>query len=126
MDDQVDSEQRFVKFNPNQNEFVTTGESRIVFWLWDNSERGSFELYAPSVPPKRTLTQTVFIPGTPQAVSGTQEGLIIRGDISLIMEDYTQPEERRAIKQVNLMNNPNKIDQMKKNTTSTAITVLKM
>ena len=37
MDDQVDSMQKFVKFNPNQNEFVTTGESRIVFWLWDNS-----------------------------------------------------------------------------------------
>ena len=126
MDDQVDSMQKFVKFNPNQNEFVTTGESRIVFWLWDNSQRGSFELYAPSVPPKRSLTQTVFIPGTPQAVSGTKEGLIIVWDISLIMEDYTQPEERRAIKQVNLMNNPNKIDQMKKNATSTAITVLKM
>ena len=59
-------------------------------------------------------------------MSGTKEGLIIVWDISLIMEDYTQPEERRAIKQVNLMNNPNKIDQMKKNATSTAITVLKM
>lgn len=47
-------------------------------------------------------------------------------DISLIMEDYTQPEERRAIKTVNLMNNPNKIDQMKKNTVSTSISVLKI
>jgi len=42
------------------------------------------------------------------------------------MEDYTQPEERRAIKTVNLMNNPNKVDQMKKNTTATAISVLKI
>ena len=42
------------------------------------------------------------------------------------MEDYTQPEERRAIKSVNLMNNPNKIDQMKKVNTSPAITVLKI
>jgi hypothetical protein len=42
------------------------------------------------------------------------------------MEDYTQPEERRAIKTVNLMNNPNKIDQMKKNMVSTAISVLKI
>lgn len=46
-------------------------------------------------------------------------------DISLIMEDYTQPEERRCIKTVNLMNNPNKIDQMKKVTPNTAINVLK-
>ena len=43
-----------------------------------------------------------------------------------ITEDYTQPEERRAIKQVNLMNNPNKIDQMKKNVVSTSISVLKI
>jgi hypothetical protein len=59
-------------------------------------------------------------------VSGTKEGVIIVWDISLIMEDYTQPEERRAIKTVNLMNNPNKIDQMKKNTVSTSISVLKI
>ena len=59
-------------------------------------------------------------------MSGTKEGVIIVWDISLIMEDYTQPEERRAIKTVNLMNNPNKIDQMKKNTVSNSISVLKI
>jgi len=37
-------------------------------------------------------------------VTGTECGHIIVWDISLIMEDYTQPEERRAIKVVNLMN----------------------
>ena len=42
------------------------------------------------------------------------------------MEDYTQPEERRAIKTVNLMNNPNKIDQMKKINSSPSISVLKI
>jgi hypothetical protein len=42
------------------------------------------------------------------------------------MEDYTQPEERRAIKTVNLMNNPNKIDQMKKVNSSPAISILKI
>lgn len=66
------------------------------------------------------------MPNSQQAVSGTKEGLIIVWDISLIMEDYTQPEERRAIKTVNFMNNTNKIDQMKKVTSSTAITVLKI
>ena len=117
--------QKFIKFNHNQNQFATTGETRILFWLWESSQRG-FELYSPEIPAKKTLTQTVFIPNSPQAVSGTKEGLIIVWDISLIMEDYTQPEERRAIKTVNLMNNPNKIDQMKKNTVSTAISVLKI
>jgi WD40 repeat protein len=57
----------------------------------------------------------VFIPYTNQAVTGTNKGIIIVWDISLIMEDFTQPEERRPIKQVNLMSNNNKIDAMKKN-----------
>lgn len=42
------------------------------------------------------------------------------------MEDYTQPEERRPIKQVNLMNNNNKIDAMKKNIVQPSINVLKI
>ena len=42
------------------------------------------------------------------------------------MEDFTQPEERRCIKTVNLMNNPNKIDQMKKVAQNNAINVLKI
>ena len=117
--------QKFIKFNHNENEFATTGESIIIFWLWEDTER-TFELYSPEIPSKKILTQTVFIPGSPQAVTGTKEGVIIVWDISLIMEDYTQPEERRCIKTVNLMNNPNKIDQMKKVTQNTAINVLKI
>ena len=117
--------QKFVKFNHNENEFATTGESIIIFWLWEDTER-TFELYSPDISPNKRLTQTVFIPNSPQAVTGTKEGVIMVWDISLIMEDYTQPEERRCIKTVNLMNNPNKIDQMKKVTTNTAINVLKI
>jgi hypothetical protein len=43
------------------------------------------------MPPKRTFTQTVFIPNSSQAVTGTKDGIIIVWDISLIMEDYSQP-----------------------------------
>lgn len=82
--------QKFIKFNHNERQFATTGDTRILFWLWQDSERG-FELYSPEIPAKKTLTQTVFIPNSPQAVSGTKEGVIIVWDISLIMEDYTQP-----------------------------------
>ena len=56
------------------------------------------------------MTQTVFIPGTDQAVTGTTDGYIIVWDYSLIMEDYSVPEERRKIKMVNLMNTSNKTD----------------
>jgi hypothetical protein len=44
------------------------------------------------MPSKKILTQTVFIPFTNQAVTGTKDGIIIVWDISLIMEDYSQPE----------------------------------
>lgn len=125
MDENVKHLQRFVKFNHNENEFATTGESIIIFWFWEDSER-VFELYSPDIPGKKALTQTVFIPNSPQAVTGTKEGVIIVWDISLIMEDFTQPEERRCIKTVNLMNNPNKIDQMKKVTQNNSINVLKI
>jgi len=37
-------------------------------------------------------------------VSGTSDGFIVVWDISLIMENYSKPEERRAIK-VKLLKN---------------------
>jgi WD40 repeat protein len=56
--------------------------------------------------PSRRLTQTVFIPpasGT-QAVTGTDDGLLVVWDISLILEDMTEPDHRREIKTINLLN----------------------
>lgn len=126
MDPKIFCLQRFIKLNDGQNEFATTGESLVVFWEWETAIKG-FNFYAPSLDKiKRTLTQTVFIPNSTQAVTGTKDGIIIVFDISLIMEDYTQPEERRPIKQVNLMNNNNKIDAMKKNIVQPSINVLKI
>ena len=46
-------------------------------------------------------------------------------DISLIMEDYSQPEERRAIKVVNLMNVANKSETQQKKGNS-SINILKI
>eukprot|EP01015_Nassula_variabilis_P010808 TRINITY_DN18802_c0_g1_i3.p2 TRINITY_DN18802_c0_g1~~TRINITY_DN18802_c0_g1_i3.p2 ORF type:complete len:122 (-),score=38.45 TRINITY_DN18802_c0_g1_i3:11-376(-) len=60
-----------------------------------------------------------------QAVTGTTDGLIYVWDISLIMEDSSQPEERRAIKQVNLMNTSNKSETAQKRVPP-AINILKV
>ncbi len=46
MDEQVDCMQKFIKFDHNRSEFVTTGESRILFWSFDGMER-TFTLYSP-------------------------------------------------------------------------------
>lgn len=57
-------------------------------------------------------------------VSGTSDGYIVVWDISLIMENYSKPEERRAIKSVNLINAGKKQNQGKKE--STSINILKI
>lgn len=67
----------------------------------------------------------MFIPGTAQAVTGCTDGHIVVWDISLIMENFSQPEERRKIKLVNLMNTSNKSETaLKKGTAS--INILKI
>jgi len=101
----------YVLFNPSDpREFVTTGKKRVAFWSWENLERG-FEYYGPELKDKKIeFTQTVFIPNSSQTVTGTTDGHIIVWDISLIMEDYSVPEERRKIKMVNLMNTGAKSD----------------
>lgn len=87
--------QQYIRFNPDtQYELATTGKECVVFWSWEATEKG-FEFYMPKKNWPSPLTQTVFIPGGSQAVTGTVDGFIIVWDISLIMEDYSQPEERR-------------------------------
>ena len=69
----------------------------IFFWSWDQAVRG-FEYYKQNFDCKKFLTQSTFIPDSTQVVSGTSDGFIVVWDISLIMENYSKPEERRAIK----------------------------
>ena len=57
---------------------------------------------------KRAFTQTVFIPESSQAVTGTNDGHLVVWDISLILEDMTEPENRREIKTINLLNSSGK------------------
>lgn len=82
---------------------MTTGKRAIFFWSWDQAVRG-FEYYKQNFDTRKFLTQSTFIPDSTQVVSGTNDGYIVVWDISLIMENYSKPEERRAIKKVNLIN----------------------
>ena len=96
---------------------------RLLFWSWELNVVG-FEFYSP-LPIKKYFTQTVFIPGTAQAVTGCHDGHIVVWDISLIMENFSQPEERRKIKLVNLMNTSNKSETAQKKGTA-SINILKI
>jgi WD40 repeat protein len=117
--------QYFIRFNHlKKNEFATTGKKSVRFWN-TNENGSSCSSYSPMHPSKeannhREYTQTVFIPKTTQAVTGTMDGHLVVWDISLIMEDYSQPDQRREIKSINLLGITQKNDA-KKN----AITILK-
>ena len=63
-----------------------------MFWSWERNVAG-FEFYS-SLAQKKEMTQTVFIPGSAQAVTGTQDGHIIVWDISLIMVISTDKIKR--------------------------------
>jgi len=95
-----------------------------MFWEWESTKK-EFDYYSPSNKKKQKIfTQTVFIPkNSTQAVTGTDDGYIIVWDISLIMEDYSQPNERRQIKVVNLMNQAKKGDQKKSKIGITILTI---
>ena len=113
--------QNYVQMNYNKpEEFVTTGRERVFFWKIDYD--GVCSYYSPqtsnesSNPSKKNkkkkkeksnskhFTQTVFIPNSTQAVSGTEEGSLVVWDISLIMEEMSQPDQKREIKTIKLMN----------------------
>ncbi|CAK90550.1 unnamed protein product (macronuclear) [Paramecium tetraurelia] len=122
LDDKLKDYQYYVTINNNaeqkQNqqqifEFATTGKKRVVFWSWEYGAAG-FEYYSPEVQKNKVLTQTVFIPKNKNVVTGTLDGYIIVWDVSLIIEEYGQPDERRVIKIVNLMNVANKSETQQK------------
>ena len=102
-------------------EIATNAERVVLFWKWKERERDQ-DLYETmtydnnpkeldrQLPKSDTLTQTVFIPGTNQAVSGTSSGLIVVWDMSFIMEADSSPEKRKPMKSVRLVKEERKIE----------------
>lgn len=87
-------------------EIATNSSKAVVFWKWDEHERSIFhdnnakDLKSSIKVPTDAFTQTVFIPGTTQAVTGTKKGQIIVWDMSYIMEADSNPEQRKPMKTV--------------------------
>ncbi|CAK9034455.1 Cilia- and flagella-associated protein 251 [Durusdinium trenchii] len=85
-------EQCEIRFNGEDiQEFATTGKDQVVFWSWASKEL-QFQLPAQlSVadfgPKVGRFTQTVFLPGSMKAVSGTTEGNLVLWDTLSGSED---------------------------------------
>ena len=107
----------FVKWNHSDyEEFATTGRHSVKFWRRDNE--GGCQGYSPLPSKKeehkgregREFTQTIFVPENKgvQAVTGTNNGFLIVWDTILILEEFSNVNNRREIKSINLLNNSHK------------------
>lgn len=101
--------QTSVRFNPSDvREVVSNGAERVVFWNWQHRR---FKFYSPPLSQSDfkqeigAFTQTVFIPESTQAVTGTADGDIVLWDRSLVGlgDGFGRPTDRRAVKVLRLV-----------------------
>jgi len=100
-----------IRFNPsNSFEFASNSSESVLFWQWDDSEQtlkyedNEKEMKFFFRQKMEPLTQTVFIPDTSQAVSGTKNGRIVVWDVNNLMESEDAVDSRKPIKVVQLVN----------------------
>mmetsp|Transcript_33344 Transcript_33344/g.76047 ORF Transcript_33344/g.76047 Transcript_33344/m.76047 type:complete len:937 (+) Transcript_33344:90-2900(+) len=99
--------QTCVLFNAwDPHEIGTNGKRRVFFWSWDAGQ--PFQFYSPALAPRDfkqrigDYTQTIFLPDSTQAATGTVDGDVVIWDLSLIVDGLSRPDERRAVKIVKL------------------------
>uniref|UniRef100_A0A0G4H590 Cilia- and flagella-associated protein 251 n=1 Tax=Chromera velia CCMP2878 TaxID=1169474 RepID=A0A0G4H590_9ALVE len=99
--------QTCVLFNAwDSNELATNGRRRVFFWTFRQNR--PFEFYSPALSAQdfkqavADFTQTVFLPDSTQAATGTARGDVVIWDLSLIVDGMSRPDERRAVKIIQL------------------------
>lgn len=100
----TDDVQTSVRFNCYDiREIVSNGSQRVIFWNWSNRK---LEFFAPPLAERDfhqkigAFTQSIFVPDTKQAITGTEDGDIVLWD-HVIGTDPTQIE-RQAVKLVRI------------------------
>ncbi|OLP75861.1 Protein N-lysine methyltransferase METTL21A, partial [Symbiodinium microadriaticum] len=76
--------QTCVLFNAwDTHEIATNGKRRVFFWTWDVEQ--PFQFYSPALAPRDfKQRQTIFLPESTQAATGTIDGDVVIWDLSLI------------------------------------------
>jgi len=99
--------QTCVLFNAwETHEIATNGKRRLFFWTWDIGQ--PFQFYSPALNSRDfkqrigDYTQTIFLPESTQAATGTVDGDVVIWDLSLIVDGLSRPDERRAVKIIKL------------------------
>ncbi|OWZ09885.1 hypothetical protein PHMEG_00017341 [Phytophthora megakarya] len=102
--------QHAVRFNTyDVRELVTTGRQRVIFWSW---AARTLLFYSPSLAQKDfrqlvgAFTQSIFVPDSAQALTGTEDGDLVLWDAVQSDNDAETPAgnfpERKAVKIVRL------------------------
>ncbi|CEG43686.1 flagellar associated protein [Plasmopara halstedii] len=102
--------QHTVRFNTyDVRELVTTGRQRVIFWSWATH---TLLFFSPSLAQKNfrqtigAFTQSLFIPDSAQALTGTEDGDLVLWDIVQMDNGADDPTgsfpERKAVKIVRL------------------------
>eukprot|EP01064_Diplonema_japonicum_P027919 TRINITY_DN4168_c1_g1_i1.p1 TRINITY_DN4168_c1_g1~~TRINITY_DN4168_c1_g1_i1.p1 ORF type:complete len:927 (+),score=186.83 TRINITY_DN4168_c1_g1_i1:24-2783(+) len=95
--------QTCVRFSTDDNHMlITNGEKRVVFWSW---EEGDLKYYSPPISSRDfkqqvgNFTQSVYVPGTSLAASGTVDGdVVMWGNVS--SEKKTKATDKIVLKVV--------------------------
>ena len=98
--------QHCVRFNPdNPKEIVTNGPARTIFWSWEEEK---LKYYSPAISSKEfatpvgRFTRSAFLPGSTQAVTGTEDGDVLLWDQVLLPTLHARATDRCGIKLLRL------------------------
>ncbi|KAG3118723.1 Cilia- and flagella-associated protein [Phytophthora idaei] len=112
--------QHAVRFNTyDVRELVTTGRQRVIFWSW---AARTLLFYSPSLAQKDfrqvvgAFTQSLFVPDSAQALTGTEDGDLVLWDAVQTDTDAETPAgsfpERKAVKIVRLAGGAEPLDKV--------------
>lgn len=100
-------EQNVVRFNPDDPKLVlTNGSKRVIFWSW---AEGAWKFFSPPVTSRElkqnvgNFTQSLFVPGTTMACSGTVDGDVILWD-NARTDKLCKPTDKTLLKVVKIHN----------------------
>ncbi|EFJ51972.1 hypothetical protein VOLCADRAFT_103176 [Volvox carteri f. nagariensis] len=103
-----------LRFSPNNpQELISNGKKRVYFWSW--SPGGSrFQYYSPPLRSRdfkqkkvADFVSSVFVPGTTQALTGTEDGdLLVWDEQGITAQVGTSATDRRAIKLMRIHSSP--------------------
>eukprot|EP00201_Polytomella_parva_P001508 CAMPEP_0175075524 /NCGR_PEP_ID=MMETSP0052_2-20121109/22066_1 /TAXON_ID=51329 ORGANISM="Polytomella parva, Strain SAG 63-3" /NCGR_SAMPLE_ID=MMETSP0052_2 /ASSEMBLY_ACC=CAM_ASM_000194 /LENGTH=810 /DNA_ID=CAMNT_0016344255 /DNA_START=338 /DNA_END=2773 /DNA_ORIENTATION=+ len=105
--------QTTIRFNMNRmDELISNGKRRVYFWTWVQTTN-RFKFYSPPLRSKDfkqsvgDFVTSTFVPGTPQALTGTTDGdIVVWDEQGIAAQMGTSATDRRAIKLMRIHNMP--------------------